>query len=183
MKVTVTTRRIKDKKLAEELKDYAIQKSKRIERQLGTEREPSDLKIVLSIEKYRNSAEFVLQGIHLKLASTIETDDMHTSIDNAVNAIIRQVRKHTDKVIFNKRRGSAKEPEPSNEQVPVPDLGYTEYDEIIIHKLPEKLMSVQEATLQLKVSDANFVAFRNSENSAMNVVYINRRGKVILIEP
>jgi hypothetical protein len=44
-------------------------------------------------------------------------------------------------------------------------------------------MSIEEASLQLKVSDANFVAFKNSESGLMNVIYISRRGHKILIEP
>ncbi len=44
-------------------------------------------------------------------------------------------------------------------------------------------MTVEEASLQLKVSDANFVAFRNSANDIMNIVYIDRRGQITLIEP
>ena len=180
MKVTVTTRHQSNKKKAEELKAYATEKSKRIEKHLGTEREPSELRIVLSSEKYRNSAEFILQSVHTKFTSNVETEDMHTSIDNATNAIIKQVRKHTDKLITSKRRGGSK----AKEETGAPEaVGYTEYENIVIHKLPEKLMSIEEASLQLKVSDANFVAFRNRENNEMNVVYINRRGKVILIEP
>ena len=183
MKVTVTTRHLQNKKQAEELRTYATEKSKRIEKNLGTEREPSELRIVLSVEKYRNRAEFILQSANIRLTSTVETEDMHTSIDNAVNAIIKQVRKQTDKKIFTKRRSSAKAKEEIEAQAGTPDLGYTEYDDIIIHKLPDKLMSVEEATLQLKVSDANFVAFRNKDTGEMNIIYINRRGKVILIEP
>ncbi len=183
MKVTVTTRHISNKRKSEELKAYALEKSKRIERYLRSGRDPSELRIILSTEKYRNRAEIIINSIYLKAASSVETEDMHRSIDQAVDAIIKQLRKQIDKKITSKRR-SAPRPEgkmPNTQSYD--DFPPTTYEDIRIHKLPPKPMSVEEASLQLKVSDANFVAFKNSENGAMNVVYINRRGQVILIEP
>lgn len=183
MKITVTTRHISNKKVSEKLKAYALEKSKRIERYLRSERDPSELRIILSSEKFRHNAELIINNVNTKAASSVETDDMHTSIDNAVDAIIKQLKKQTDKKITSKRRNTLK----SKEVIPgtgdYGDSGATEYENIRAHKLPPKPMSVEEAALQLKVSDANFVAFRNSENGDMYVIYINRRGQVILIEP
>ena len=183
MKVTVTTRHITNKKKAEELKSYAQEKSKRIERYLRSERDPSDLRIILSSEKYRHRAEFIINNINLQAASSVETEDMHTSIDHAVEAIIKQLRKQTDKKITSKRRSSHKARSEAQDAVVQGDISHTSYGDIRVHQLPQKPMSVEEASLQLKVSDANFVAFKNSENGEMNVVYINRRGQIILIEP
>ena len=183
MKVTVTARHISNKKKSEELKSYALEKSKRIEKYLRSERDPSELRIILSSEKYRNRAEIIINNVNLKAASSVETEDMHTSIDQAVDAIIKQLRKQTGKKITSKRRSAPRlKGEIPNTQS-YGDSPPTSYDDIRVHKLPPKPMSVEEASLQLKVSDANFVAFKNSENGAMNVVYINRRGQVILIEP
>ena len=183
MKVTVTTRHISSKRKSEELKSYALEKSKRIERYLRSEREPSELRIVLSSEKFRNRAEVIINNVNLKAASSVETEDMHTSIDNAVDAIIKQLKKQTDKKITSKRRSAPRLRGNTPNTQSYGTLPPTSYNDIRVHKLPPKPMSVEEASLQLKVSDANFVAFKNSENGAMNVVYINRRGQIILIEP
>ena len=183
MKVTVTTRHISNKRKSEELKSYAIEKSKRIERFLRSERDPSELRIILSSEKYRNRAEIIINNVNLKAASSAETQDMHTSIDQAVEAIIKQLRKQTDKKITSKRRSAPRAKGGLPDVQSYGELPPTSYEDIRVHKLPQKPMSVEEASLQLKVSDANFVAFKNREDGAMNVVYINRRGQVILIEP
>lgn len=183
MKVTVTTRHISNKKKSEELKSYAIEKSKRIEKFLRSERDPSELRIILSSEKYRNKAEFIINNINLKAASSVESEDMHLSIDQATEAIIKQLRKQTDKKITSKRRSAPKPKKALPDTQRYGDFPPTSYNDIRVHKLPPKPMSIEEASLQLKVSDANFVAFKNSENGEMNVVYINRRGQVILIEP
>jgi putative sigma-54 modulation protein len=183
MKITVTTRHISNKKVSEKLKAYALEKSKRIERYLRSERDPSELRIILSSEKFRHNAELIINNVNIKAASSVETDDMHTSIDNAVDAIIKQLKKQTDKKITSKRRNTLKPKEVIPGTGGYGDSGATEYENIRAHKLPSKPMSVEEAALQLKVSDANFVAFKNSENGFMNVIYINRRGQVILVEP
>lgn len=183
MKVTVTTRHISNKRNSEKLKTYALEKSKRIEKYLRSEREPSELRIILCSEKFRHTAECIINNVNIKAASSVETDDMHTSIDNAVDAIIKQLKKQTEKKITSKRRSTVKPKEDVSAVASYSDSGTTAYENIRVHKLPPKPMSVEEAALQLKVSDANFVAFRNSENGVMYVIYINRRGQVILIEP
>ena len=57
MKVTVTTRHIKDSKTSEKIKAYALKKTKRIERHVNSDKDPSDLRFVLSSEKFRDKAE------------------------------------------------------------------------------------------------------------------------------
>ena len=183
MKVTVTTRHISSKGKSEELKSYALEKSNRIERYLRSEREPSELRIILSSEKFRDRAEILINNVNLKATSSVETQDMHNSIDLAVDSIIKQIRKQTDKKITSKRRSAPRAKGQTAGGQSSGDLAPTTYENIRVHKLPPKPMSVEEASLQLKVSDANFVAFTNSENGEMNVIYINRRGQVILIEP
>ena len=183
MNVTVTTRHLSNKRISEKLKTYALEKSKKLEKHIRSGREPSELRIILSSEKFRDTAEFIINSVNVKATSSVETDDMHTSIDNAVDAIIRQLKKQTGKKITSERRAATKSIEEKSETGSYDDPGTVGYEDIRVHKLPPKPMSVEEASLQLKVSDANFVAFRNSENSVMNVIYINRRGQVILIEP
>ena len=162
MKVTVTTRHINNKKKSEELKSYAVEKSKRIEKFLRSERDSSELRIILSSEKYRNRAEFIINNINLKAASSVESEDMHSSIDQAVDAIIKQLRKQTDKKITSKRRSTPKPREELPKTQSYGDLPPTSYNDIRAHKLPPKPMSIEEASLQRKGAYANFVAVKNS---------------------
>jgi putative sigma-54 modulation protein len=46
-----------------------------------------------------------------------------------------------------------------------------------------KPMSVDEAAMQMGLSDAEFLAFLNSETDQMNVMYKRRDGNYGLIEP
>lgn len=183
MKTTVTTRHISENQNSEELKTYALKKAKRIEKYLKSEREPSELRFVLSSEKFRDAAEITVNSANVKAASSVEMDDMHAAIDGAVDSIVRQINKQTDKKIKSKRRVSARPKEDTDEIVNETDSPSIQLADIKVHKLPSKPMSIEEASLQLRVSDANFIAFKNSENDKMNVLYLNRRGQAILIEP
>jgi putative sigma-54 modulation protein len=183
MKVTVTTRHIKNTKDSEKIKLYALKKSNRIERYVKAEKDPSELRFILSSEKFRDTAEISLSCGNIKATSSVETNDMYSSIDDAVDTIVKQLKKQTEKNSKEKRRTSAK----TKEEIIETGLPLTpessEIEDIQVHKLPSKPMSIEEASLQLKVSDANFVAFRNSENGLMNVLYLSRRCQKILIEP
>jgi len=183
MKVTVTTRHINNTKDSEKIKLYALKKTKRIERYVKSEKYPSELRFVLSSEKFRDTAEISISCGNIKATSSVETNDMYTAIDNAVDTIIKQLKKQTEKKIKEKRRTGAKSKEEIIESRLPLKPKINEIEDIKVHKLPPKPMSIEEASLQLKVSDANFVAFRNSENDLMNVIYISRRGQKILIEP
>ena len=182
MKVTVTTRHIKDAKTSEKIKAYALKKTKRIERYVNSEKDSAELRFVLSTEKFRDKAEIILSAGHIGATSSVESNDMYAAIDDVVDTIVKQLKKQTEKQIKEKRRIGAKSKEVLLDASAVVDME-NELADLKIHKLPPKPMSIEEAALQLKVSDANFVAFRNSENGLMNVIYISRRGQKILIEP
>ncbi len=184
MKVTVTARHISNNQDPEKLKSYALKKSTRIERYLKPDVDACDVKFVLSSEKFRDTAEISISSRNLKATSSFETTDMYTAIDSAIDIIINQLKKETDKKIKSKRRNGAKNKEGTAQtRFTASETGFGSFTNIRIKKLPPKPMTVEEASLQLQVSDANFVTFRNSANDNMNVLYIDNRGQITLIEP
>lgn len=180
MKVTVTTRHLADNLNPEKLKSYALKKSKRIEKYLKSD-EGSTVKFVLWTEKFRDNAEITINSKVLKTTSTFETTDMVAAIDSAIDTIIAKLKKETDKKITAKRRGSAKSkdgaPGESSERSPA------DISAVKVRKLPRKLMTVEEALLQLGASGESAVAFRNSATSEMNVLYVENDGQITLVEP
>jgi len=183
MKVTVTIRHLKNSKDTEKIKAYALKKSNRIERYVKSEKDPSELKFILSSEKFRDTAEISISCGKIKATSSVETNDIYAAIDDAVDTIIKQLKKQTEKKTKEKRRTGNKSKNEITESNPSQNLDFDYLEDIRVHKLPPKPMSLEEASLQLQVSDANFVAFKNSESGSMNVIYISRRGQKILIEP
>lgn len=183
MKVTVTTRHLSNNQDPERLKAHAVKKSKSIERYIKSDQDPGEVKFVLWSEKFRDTAEISINSRNLKATSSFETTDMYTAIDSAVEIIIKQLKKETDKKITSKRRSGAKSKEGNTQTQTSIDSGTGKSMNIRIQKLPRKPMTVEEASLQLRVSDANFVVFRNSDSDIINVLYIDSRGQITLIEP
>ncbi len=180
MKVTVTTRHLADNLNPEKLKSYALKKSRRIEKYLKSD-EGSTVKFVLWTEKFRDNAEITINSKVLKTTSTFETTDMVAAIDSSIDTIIAKLKKETGKKITAKRRGSAKSkdgaPGESSERSPA------DISAVKVRKLPRKLMTVEEALLQLSASGESAVAFRNSATSEMNVLYVETGGQITLVEP
>jgi ribosomal subunit interface protein len=182
MKVTVTTRHLADNLNPEKLKAYALKKSKRIEKYLKSDEE-STVKFVLWTEKFRDNAEITINSKVLKTASTFETTDMLAAIDGAVDTIVSKLKKETDKKITAKRRVSPRSQGgvlPAGES---PERGPADMSDVKVRKLPRKLMTVEEALLQLSASGENVVTFRNSATSDMNVLYVENDGQITLVEP
>ncbi len=180
MKVIVTTRHIQDQLKSENLKKYVLKKTKRIERYIRADREPSELRFILTVEKFRNNAELIINSGNFKATSSVQSEDMHSAIDRAIETIIKQLKKQTDKKIRTKRRESLK----TKPRIKASKLSKNKnFDTLMFEKLPKKPMSMEEALLQLKVSELGFIAFTNSETGAMNVLYKGKGGKIGLIEP
>jgi putative sigma-54 modulation protein len=184
MQVTVTTRHIEQSK-AEHLRAYILKKIKRVERYIRAERNPSEVKVVLAVEKFRNIAEIFLNSGALKTTSNAEAQDMHTAIDRAIDSIIKQLKKLVEKKIRTKRRIGVRSKEKiASRSTSQPNLRIEDdADSIRVEKTQSKPMSVEEAVLQLRVSGMDFLVFLNSESGGINVLYKKRGGGLGLVTP
>ncbi|HSE83744.1 MAG TPA: ribosome-associated translation inhibitor RaiA [Thermodesulfobacteriota bacterium] len=184
MQITVTTRNIDNKDKAEGLREYVKKKaSKRIERYIRSDKNPSEVKAVLSTEKFRNTAEILVNSGTFKVTSSVEREDMYAAIDTAIDSIIKQIKKLTDKKFKIKRRGGGKPRENLVEARPVRNMRANELEGVSVEQISPKPMSVEEAVLQLMVSDKDFLAFHDSETGRVNVVYKRKGGKAGLVVP
>ncbi|HWP91256.1 MAG TPA: HPF/RaiA family ribosome-associated protein [Thermodesulfobacteriota bacterium] len=186
MQVSVTIRHIDNQARQENLRNYTLKKIKRVERYIKSRKNPSEVRVVLFEEKFRNICEILVISGTFKITSSVESDEMHGAIDRAIDGTIKRLKKLSEMRIKTRRRGSAKPREntggtnqkplrPSNEK-------RLEGEGISLERVPLKPMSVEEAILQLKVSGEDILTFRNSETGEINTLH-NRRGKVVLIAP
>ncbi len=172
MKVNVTTRHIDNRREANYMREYALKKTHRLERYMES-REPSDVKIVLSSEKLRNNAEIIVNSGDLKATAAVELEDMHAAIDKVFDAIVKQLRRRTDKKATTRRRAGAKASNPSK------NLQKNSNNNVVEKRLPAKPMNLDEAILQLSVSNDNYVVFRNSDTLEMNVICSDKNSKTV----
>ncbi|MER3446485.1 MAG: ribosome-associated translation inhibitor RaiA [Candidatus Dadabacteria bacterium] len=182
MQITVTTRHI-DQNKAEDLKKYISKKIKKLERYARSRRNPWEVKAILTVEKFRNTAEILVNsGGSLKATSSVEAEDMYIAIDEAIGSIIKQLKRQTEKRIKTKR-GIDVKPTPQIESQTLRPASEEENQNIKVERAPSKPMSIEEAVLQLKISDKDFLVFRNSETGEVNVVYKKKGNSIGLIAP
>ena len=158
--------------LTKTLKDYTEEKIGRFEKYLGASTEAT---VTLSVEKYRHKAE-----VHLKInGSTIQaeciTGEMYSSIDEVVEKLARQVRKHKEKTVTQRKSRNKKEAVVESKEI-VPTIIKNKSYNI-------KPMSVEEAAMQMDLMDRAFFVFTNASSGGINVLYKRNDGNFGLIEP
>jgi putative sigma-54 modulation protein len=81
--------------LTRNLKEYAEEKIGRFSKYLNNITEAS---VTLSVEKFRHKAEVHLKANGSLLQAESITGEMYSSIDDVVEKLARQVKKHKDKI-------------------------------------------------------------------------------------
>jgi putative sigma-54 modulation protein len=141
-----------------------------------------EVRVVLSVEKYRQFAEITLLGNNIHFHSEESTEDMYVSIDEAIDKIERQLRRRTTKVQTKRKKAAevapaipeATEPEaPEQEEA---SEQYGQYQVTVSDNFPAKPMSVEEAIMQLDSSDEEFFAFVNQQTNDVNLVFRRKEG-------
>ncbi len=145
--------------------------------------EAISIQATLTLEKTRNTAEFLVKGKDFMFQAQEQSSDMTQSVDAALEKIERQARKH--KEMYKSRR--QKNNELDTAQFVTSELSSTDegfMPEIIeTDKFIPKPMSIEEAAEQLSLSKASFMVFRNSRNDKINVLYVRKDGNYGLIQP
>jgi len=139
---------------------------------------------ILEVDKFRHIAELVIQcGNHITIEAREVTEDLYASIDRVVDKAARQMRKYKTRIQRHRPRRAA--PFQVDEQVVTHDLHEDEGTTRIVHteKFAIKPMFVDEAVLQLEVSERQFLVFLNAETEKVNVIYRRKKGDFGLIVP
>lgn len=175
MNIKITTRHITDRRVAAKAKEYMLSKLPRVERYLYKRGEEASVRAILSSEKMRHTAEVIVAGVRLSATASVTSDDMNSSIDNVMDAVVKQLRRKGDKRVSSRRRKAAPPKTGKTGERKSPPA-------VTVEQVAAKPMSPEEAALQTGVSDGGFVAFVNSETQEMNVV-CRRDDKIVLIIP
>ena len=100
------------------------------------------------------------------------TDDMYKAIDTVTEKIEKQIKRHKGKLIKHKGNNTRDLPEAAAE--PTVDAG-VDLDKgggsIITKAIDTKPMTVEEAAMQLGMSNSEFMVFQNADTKRVNVVY------------
>jgi putative sigma-54 modulation protein len=163
---------------SDHLKSYVGDKLDRLDKYLDN---PAEANVVLTVEKFRHTAEINIAGDRLSIIGKEETNDMYSAIDMALDKLEKQIKKSKQKI--RERRTSSKNRNRSmleEEGIAPEDDGERQ---IKIMNIEYKPMDVDEAVLQMDLIEDNFLVFTNAKSDQINVLYRRRDGHYGLIQP
>lgn len=162
--------------VTDELRSYAEKKIGKIDRLFRTE---SDASVTLRTERGRCTAEVTIRNNGMIYRVSEVTSDMFASIDSAVAAIERQVRKNKTRLEKRLREGAF---ERTAEILPMEEEEPDEFTIVREKRFSIKPMTPEEAILQLDLLGHEFFAFRNEEEDGVfAIVYKRKNGGYGLI--
>jgi putative sigma-54 modulation protein len=175
MKISVTFRNAEGETWQ---KEYVEERLQKLKKYIDN---PVDARVILSVEKFRNTAEINLMANGLNVNGREEDKDMHLAIDNAIEKIERQLKKRKEKVRGFKtspsRNGESGEESAAEEGEESPDAKVVETRKVVL-----KPMSIDDAVLEMETTKNRFVIYRDSSTENVNVIYRREDGKFALME-
>jgi len=173
MKINLTGRHVK---VTDALREYLISKLEGLERFYDR---IISIDVNLDAEKGRQIVGIVAYLPKRKiLRVNAESNDMHTTIDSAVDKLKRQLQKYKEKL----SEWRIPPPTPSSEEGGRSD---THSRPQIIHTevLVRKPMTAEEAALQLDSYHRDFLIFVNAETGQLSIIHRLDDGSYELLEP
>ena len=170
-----TSVRFKNLEPSEALKSYVSDKLDRMDKYFSG---PAEANVVLSIEKFRHSAEIHISGDRLAINGKEETEEMYSAIDMVLDKLEVQIKKSKQK--SRAYRGKAKSGSASSE---LQAGGENDPPRVRVHHIEYKPMDVDEAVMQLDLTNDNFIVFTNARTAMVNVLYRQKDGDYGLIQP
>lgn len=179
MKVTVTGKHVK---LTDGIKGYTEDKLKKLGKYLD---EDTEVKVTVSAGKNRQKIEVMIPNVN---GHTIrveeEQDNLYPAIDLVCDKLSRQIIKYKDK--FKTRVPGNFSIRYEGIEELAQELDYeVEEPEVVIERRKKfnlKPMSVEEAILQMNLTDHDFYMFKDRESFEICLVYKRKEGGYGLIE-
>jgi putative sigma-54 modulation protein len=177
MQTAVTFRNIEP---SDALKSYVQERTARLVKYID---KPMESQVTLTVQRFRHIVEVIINANGIRIAGQESHDDMYAAIDLVMDKIERQVKKYKDRIRKHK-------PSPGKEIRWRRDIYEQEsFDEdrepavVRTENYWVKPMSVEEAVMQMDLSQQDFLVFNNASSQMVNVIYRRRDGNDGLIVP
>jgi putative sigma-54 modulation protein len=182
MKISVIGRHIQ---VTDDVRDYIEKRARKIE---GIFSSIVDLQATIEQEKNRYSAEMTLTTRRAVFHAQRETYDIFTSVDNVMDRIETQIRRHKEKVKDVRHRQPQRDiaiqlneaNEPASAEAADRDLPQIVR---VTDKFADKPITAEEAAMQLETSGDTVLLFVNSETNQVNLLYQMDGGAFGWVEP
>lgn len=176
MKLTITGKQIE---LTEGLKQRIDERFAKLDRYFHKDTEAF---VTLSVQKELQKVEATIISGNLTMRVEEATNDMYVSIDNSVDILERQLRKHKTKIEKKLKKEIFEAEALSNAKFDDVIDEEQEFKIVRTKKFGFKPMSPEEAILQMNLLGHQFFIFNNDKTEAPNVVYKRKNGDYGLIE-
>ena len=177
MQLSVTFRHMDP---SDALKTYVQERTSRLTKYIDR---PLDAQVTLSVQKFRQIADVVINADGIRIAGQEAHEDMYAAVDLVMDKIERQVKKYKERIRTHKplqgkelrwRRDIYEQESFEDDREPV--VVRTENYFV-------KPMSVDEAAMQMDLSHQDFLVFNNASSQTVNVLYRRKDGNYGLIVP
>ncbi|QSX05060.1 ribosome-associated translation inhibitor RaiA [Sedimentibacter sp. zth1] len=138
-------------------------------------------KVVLSVERKKQKVEVTIPFNGRILRVEEVSDDMYSSVDDAVEALEKQIRKHKTKL--EDKMHSNESIKFENIEPLIDDELEEDFKIVKTKRFAIKPMNVEEAILQMDLLKHDFFVFINGDTDEVNVVYKRKDDNYGLIEP
>jgi len=162
------------------LKNYVQERATKLTRYID---KPLESQVTLTVQKFRHIVEVVINCDGLRIAGTEAHEDMYAAIDLVMDKIERQVKKYRQKI--RKHKPSQGRELRWRREIYQPESFEDEGEPVIVRTENYfiKPMSVDEAAMQMDLSEQGFLVFNNASTQTVNVLYRRKDGNYGLIVP
>ncbi len=177
MQLSVTFRHMEP---SEALKGYVQERTARLTKYID---KPLESQVILTVEKFRQIADVVINANGIRIAGQEEHEDMYAAVDLVMDKIERQIKKYKGKI--RQHKPAQGKDLTWKREIYEPD-SFDDDREAVIMKSEHyfiKPMSVDEAAMQMDLSDQEFLVFNNASTQTINVLYRRKDGNYGLIVP
>jgi putative sigma-54 modulation protein len=144
----------------------------------------TDVRIILTADKHRYSAEVTVHSPHLDLAATQESSDIGVSLSTVMDKLIRQAERHVGKQRVRKGGGRSRATSVRTAAAPVSAAREEPGPRVIrSRRFAVKPMTIEEAALEVGASAEGVLVFRDASTERVRVLYKRKDGNLGLIEP
>ena len=172
MKMNFTARQMR---LYDAVKEMAEKKLAKFDRFFP---ETAEMDVTFSMPNKLEKIEITIRTEGFVFRAEEASEDFATSVDRAIDALERQIRKNKTRL---QKRIRTEGFDLLTEEMP--DLDEEIYDEIKVKTFPFKPMNVEEAILQMNLVGHDFYVFKDDTTLETCVVYKRKNGGYGLIVP
>ena len=171
MKITIVGRKVN---LRDNFKELAEKKLSKFDRIFD---EDAEATVTVTVERNRQTVEITIKQRGLIYRAEETTQEMNEALDHVVAALGKQIRRNKTKLERTKKM----------QPVELTDTYYDEPDEeyqlVRTKRFFVKVMTPEEAILQMNLLGHEFFMFRDDVSGEINVVYRRKDGDYGLLVP